>query len=526
MLPLCETLIISMELGVYEVIFYLTFLRFCGIIELTKTFISQIREEKLMQFNQISLSDIYSWVGDAFEYEPSSFFKLLREFIDWDEVIPLEFHWAYYSWTGRKREYSLYGMIAMCVLGKVFGFPTDVMLLNVLKHSRELREFCGFREGRVPDASQLSRFKSRFTDHLRLMLDELVELTEPICREMDTVKADMLVCDTTGIEGYVKENNPKFFNSKLRQAKSLAKGNTDADPYKLVYGLLPDCAESNETCKQQYINGHFCYAQKYSILTNGLGFVRGIQYLGTEFKESHPNIKVTKRSDNPDHDKEIGDSTALKPILSDFFSLHPNFRYSTFLGDSAFDSYENYRLLIEDFKFDKVLIPTNERNSNSGKDTNFDENGTPICPITGEPFRYWGKCGGENRSERLKFVCPRSVRKPGSTTLVCECETPCTDSSYGRTIYVYPDADLRLYPGIARGSEEWGGLYKNRTASERLNAYLKVTYASEHRRTSHERTTFSDMLLGGITQLIGLLLAKNIHQLKFARRLRHILNVA
>jgi len=474
-----------------------------------------------MRYNQMTLSDIYTWVGDSFESDRTGFFSLLRKHIDWDEVIPVEFHFAYHADTGRKRRYSLESMIAMLVLQKVFGFTTDAQLLDVLKNSRELRDFCGFRI--VPDAAQVTRFKQRYADHLHAMLDVLVELTEPICREMDAEKADCLVLDTTGIESHVKENNPKFFNSKLRQAKRFAKSQPDFDPYKGVYGLLPDCAESNWEVRQQYLNGHFCYAQKVGILTNGLGIIRDIQQFGAEFKSLHPEMKVGKRSGNPDADKEISDSTSLKPVLSDFFNAHPNLKYGTFLGDSAFDSYDNYSLLLNDFNFSNVLIPLNARNSVSAH-SEFNEFGTPLCPTDGSPLTYLGKSGGENRSERLKFICPKSVSERGTRT--CKCESPCTDSVGGRAVYTYPNKNQRLYPGIARDSEQWTALYKHRTAVERTNAYLKVTFGSEARRTSNVLTTRSDLLIGGITQLLGVLLANSLHKLNLAGRVRTLLRAA
>ena len=55
------------------------------------------------------------------------------------------------------------------------------------------------------------------------MFHNLVDFTEPICREIDAQKADYLIFDTTGIEPYVSENNPKFLNNKLKEAKKTFK---------------------------------------------------------------------------------------------------------------------------------------------------------------------------------------------------------------------------------------------------------------------------------------------------------------
>ncbi|MCL2155488.1 MAG: hypothetical protein FWH53_07485, partial [Leptospirales bacterium] len=84
------------------------------------------------------------------------------------------------------------------------------------------------------------------------------EITEPICREIDSKKADYLIYDPTGMEAHVAENNPKFFNAKLNQAQKLSKGNPELKPHSLAYTMMPETSEANPFAKQQYINGHFC----------------------------------------------------------------------------------------------------------------------------------------------------------------------------------------------------------------------------------------------------------------------------
>ena len=152
------------------------------------------------------------------------------------------------------------------------------------------------------------------------MFNKLVEITEPICREIDKKKADYLIYDTTGFESYVAENNPKFFNSKLKQTKKSSKTN-DTNSYATVCSILPSSSNTNPEVRQQYINGHFCYALKAGILTNRLGTIRYISFFDNEFRKNHPNIS-SQKSDNPDIDKEISDSKSLKPVLSNFFNLH------------------------------------------------------------------------------------------------------------------------------------------------------------------------------------------------------------
>lgn len=409
------------------------------------------------------------------------------------------------------------------VLQKIFGYVNDSVLLVTLRHSREMRRFCGFQK--VPDAAKFTRFKQDFLPYITETFERLVELTEPICREMDAESAGCLIYDTTGIESYVAENNPKFFSAKLRQAKLMAKANPDTDPYRAVYGLLPDCAAANSAVKQQYINGHFCYAQKAGILTNGLGIVRHIAFFDDAFKQSHPEIPVEKRTDNPDMDKEIGDSRTLLPVLRDFNEKHPNLRYETFLGDSAFDNYDTYRSLLGELGFAKAVIPMNCRNAANRHEPLLDEFGIPLCPYYGTQLKFHSLCGGKNRSKRLKFVCPKTSYIATSIqgrSLRCTCETPCTSSKYGRCVYIYPNADLRLYPGILRGSPDWTELYARRTAVERSIGSFKYVLGVEQRKTSDSLTTKADIFLAGIVQLLCVVLADALCQRRLFRRIRSL----
>ena len=70
----------------------------------------------------------------------------------------------------------------------------------------------------------------------------------------------------------------------------------------------------------------------------------------------------------------------------------------------------------------------------------------------------------KSKISTMKFVCPQmklEYNKADKTNRrVCHCDNPCTTSSCGRMIYVYPEKNLRAYPGVERGSAEWEETYK------------------------------------------------------------------
>ena len=126
------------------------------------------------------------------------------------------------------------------------------------------------------------------------MFQRMVDYTDPICQTIDVSLASMLTFDTSGIELYVSENNPKTLNSLIRILKAYYKNNPDVDPYKMAYDLMPSQAAPCPNAKQQYINVHFCYAGKFAILTNGLGIVRHTTFLDDAFKTAHPEIPMER----------------------------------------------------------------------------------------------------------------------------------------------------------------------------------------------------------------------------------------
>lgn len=95
-----------------------------------------------------------------------------------------------------------------------FSIPTDSLLLVFLQYSRHLREFCGFTK--VPDASEVTRFKQDFLNDLQIVFNRLVDVTEPICQTMDPDKAAMTIFDSSDIEAWVTENNPKYANRIIK----------------------------------------------------------------------------------------------------------------------------------------------------------------------------------------------------------------------------------------------------------------------------------------------------------------------
>ena len=469
------------------------------------------------KYRQLSLKDTFSNCQDLLIEDSPSFFQLLDEHFDIQEFIPSVFTNAFYQHLGRPRVYPLSGFLSSLILQKIFSIPTDSLLILFLALCKELRDFCGF--SKVPDAPLFTRFRQDFEDHIELMFRQMVDFTEPLCQIIDSSLAQILTFDTSGIELYVKENNPKSLNSLIRSLKAYYKDKPDVDPYKMAYGLMPSQAASCPDAKQQYINGHFCYADKFALLTNGLGIVRDIVFLDEDLKASHPELPVDKKSDSPEEDKTISDSVALKPILSDFFAAHPDFHPDTFLGDAAFDSVDIYSALKDEFHFKKVLIPYNPRNESSLKKVGFNEYGYPTCP--NDPalsMKYCGLTKEKGRADRMKWCCPKVHMVKGKW--VCDCKEPCSTAKKGRTTYTYENMEFRMFPGIQRDSDEWNSLYKIRTSIERAINHFKMNMCIAGRHTRNHKTTKADVFLAGIASQLTVIVSYRMHCPEYIRSLK------
>ena len=486
----------------------------------------------MIPYKQLSMEDIYANCQNVFENDKPKFLSMLEGYINLEEYIPVSFYRHFYSGIGRTREYSLTAFLWALIIQRIFSIPTDQLLLVFLHYSKALRDFCGFTK--IPDASKITRFKQDFLSDLQSVFDNLVDVTEPICQAIDVAKADMTIFDSSGIEAWVTENNPKYANQIVKQLKSWAKAkNLDKsfDPYKAAYGAMPSSASTNNEIKQMYINGHFCYAYKFGLVTNGLGIIRHISFYNKDFLAAHPEIEVEKKSDSPDEDKSVHDAKLLIPTLIDFFIAHPLINPKIFLGDSAFDTINIYKALLtgdtfgKDRHFQKAYIPLNSRASFENSDYTVNEDGIPCCPKDSKlPMKPEGntsnlRCG----LPTFKFVCPKmkwDKCDDGKYRRITHCNDPCTSSTCGRMIYMYPEKDLRAFPGAIRGTPEWDSIYKIRCVVERSINHFKDNFCVAGRKTQNAKTLHADLLLAGITQLFTVVLSDKIQKHEYIRSLK------
>jgi hypothetical protein len=254
---------------------------------------------------------------------------------------------------------------------------------------------------------------------------------------------------------------------------------------------------------------------------NGFGVPLHIHFLDDDFYKSLPD-----KFESAEQQKYTFDNASLCPVLSSFKKNIENNRFTTFLGDSEFDSYDNYSFLNE-FGFSKVVIPINSRNSKPhNAEIPLSAEGIPVCPKDDSAlFKANGGCKSKNRSFRLKYLCPKTkTSKKGKR--FSECNDKCRNTNSTVTAYVYPNGDLRIFSGVQRGSDEWNRLYNHRSAIERSISSFKSHPLLDKPKTYNCASMRSDVFLFATSKLITVILAFALGHIDFLRNLRKLLRVA
>ena len=167
------------------------------------------------------------------------------------------------------------------------------------------------------------------------------------------------------------------------------------------------------------------------------------------------------------------DSLAFVYSFFDFLNLNPEFKVAECLLDSAHDAYAIYKLLNHyDIAAFIDLNTHNEGSCSSKGSVSFTKEGLPICPA-GHVMAYGGFCKGR---QRHKWRCPKT-RKKWSVA----CNSPCSDSSYGRVFYTYEQDNLRFFTRVPRRSALFKARYRRRTSVERTFKRMKEDYLLERK---------------------------------------------
>jgi hypothetical protein len=180
-------------------------------------------------------------------------------------------------------------------------------------------------------------------------------------------------------------------------------------------------------------------------------------------------------------DTKAGDGETLPVVLEQAQANLPEGRIKTLAYDKAADSDAVHKELsargITPLIQMRSLWETEPERMLPGHDASsnvvYDEAGTVYCydKVSDPPQRHrMAYIGHEPQRETLKYRCPAKHED-----WECPMSKICNaGKSYGMTVRVPREIDVRRFPSLPRATKKFERMYKGRTAVERVNARLKI----------------------------------------------------
>lgn len=337
--------------------------------------------------------------------------------------------------------------------GVVFQHPSIASLRRELLRNAELRQCCGYDLCRgaqaVPEASVFTRFLKNLQRHeedIRAMFDSLVE---QVRKELPDFGVNLAV-DGKAIDSAGKKSD------KDRDGRR----DTDAD-----WGT--------KSYRGQRADGSL-----WSKVSHWFGY--NLHLLIDADYELPVGYSVTKAS--------VNDTTQLLPLLAELQQNHPEVvqQAQTLSGDRGYDSQANNQGLYDEYQITPIIdIRHDWKDGETTRSLDpertdvivYDQNGTLFCAAgdsADEQIMPLAYDGFEKQRGTLKYRCPAAVYG-----LDCPEREQCGSSAYGRVIRVPLDLNRRRFIPVPRSSYKFKRLYKKRTAVERVNSRLDVSFGFE-----------------------------------------------
>ena len=346
-------------------------------------------------------------------------------------------------------EYPIRPVWNSVLAGIVYQHPSVESLRRELSRNGQLRDQCGFDpqrgSGAVPPPYVYTRFLKllfKFKREVDGMFDRLVD-------ELKVLLPDLGISVAVDSKGVDSAGRP------TKEKKTDGRRDLEADWGKKTYrGQREDGTLWEKVVKWFGYKIHLLVDTKYEM---PIGY------------------KVTRASES--------DTKHLLPLVEDLKEKHPQIHgdVDTAATDKGYDSEENCRRLYDEHRIKPVI---DIRRMWRDKETRllepgcadnivYDEVGAVycICPKTGEqrPMAYGGF---EKDRMALKYICP--VRAYG---LTCSGADQCGHAMKSERISL--EIDRRIFTPVARSSYAWERGYKKRTAVERVNSRLDVSFGFE-----------------------------------------------
>jgi hypothetical protein len=157
----------------------------------------------------------------------------------------------------------------------------------------------------------------------------------------------------------------------------------------------------------------------------------------------------------------------------------------TLAGDKAYDSGHHHEVLYDRHGIKPVIdIRNHWKDGEETKLLNpekidnivYDYRGRVYCHSPEGNERYeMAFCGFEKDRNTLKYKCPSAAYG-----IQCKGYANCCQETKGKTVRIPLETDRRIFVPIARSSYKWQRIYNGRTAVERVNSRIDVSFGFEN----------------------------------------------
>lgn len=349
---------------------------------------------------------------------------------------------------GRRDDYPIRPVWNSILAGIVYQHQSIESLRRELLRNGELREACGFDpavgERAVPSKDAYSSILKKLMkkqDMIDRMFEDLVEELKQYLPELGC----HLAIDSKKIESYAK-------GRKNSQESS----DPEADwGYKTYKGKRADGSIWEK------ISSWFGYKLHLLVDTT---------------HELPVGYKVTKATRADIEEMLPMIEEAKQKLFEDI---------ETLAGDKAYDSGPHNKILYDKEGIKPVIDIKNHWKDgeetkllNPEKTDNvvYDYKGTVYCHCPEGNERYeMAFCGFEKDRNTLKYKCPSAAYG-----IECKGYAHCSQETKGKIVRIPLDADRRIFVPIARSSYKWQRIYNGRTAVERVNSRIDLSFGFEH----------------------------------------------
>jgi hypothetical protein len=391
---------------------------------------------------------MFSWKDDIENLGDNERLKFVLEYLPDEELVSkLENERGH----GRN-DYPVRPMWNLLIAMIVFGHSRQTDILRELGRNVQLRFLCGFGFGKLPGEDNFSRFVTKLMDHEDDVKRVFISLADKLY--------DIL---------------PDFGETLALDSKwtwSLANRKSD---HKDPDGRSETAAEWGV---KEY-SGVDKNGNAWSSKKKCFGFKT---HLIVDAKYELPVAFIVTAANESD---VVWGKKLLEQIAKERPHVIERCRYLT--ADKAYDSEELIEWLqnagrsIKPVIDKRTLWRTEEEKEVPGQSQRYyDEDGNVFCYAEGSGERHrMIPLGYDAERKAHRYKCP-------AAHYGAECSCSC-DCSLAKTIRIPLDADKRIFTEVGRTQYQWKRIYKGRTAVERVNSRLDVSFGFETRRVRGQK---------------------------------------